>query len=160
MRDGGGRGCARGYEVRQWQRWKRSVWGQLCGRWTTLLLLERAVGQGGISIPRSHPCFQQEEDAVWDVLSSAALQLPSLPAPQPSSANLLLSHAEKVFFLKGEFLANGWNSSLLLSRSPGEEGEAAGSEGSAAPRAAPGFVSPPRRKGRDLGAGPPRAGAP
>lgn len=98
MRDGGRRGRARGYEVRQWQRWKRSIWGRLCGRWTTLLLLERAVGQGGISTPWSHPCFQQEEDAVRDVLSSAALQLPSLPTLQPSSANLLLSHREKVFF--------------------------------------------------------------
>lgn len=123
----------------------------------------RAAGQGGSSAPRSCPVFRREEDAVRDVLSSAALQLPSLPAPQPGSANLLLSHAEKVFFLKGEFLANGWNSSLPLPGSPGEageEGEAAGSEGSAAPRAAPGLVSPPRRKGRDLGAGPPRAGAP
>lgn len=63
-----------------------------------LLLLERAREQGEISALWSHTRFRQEEDAVQDVLSSTTLQLLSLPALQPSSANSLLSHAEKVFF--------------------------------------------------------------
>lgn len=66
--------------------------------WPMLLLLERAQGQGEISALWSHTCFLQEEDTVQGVLSSTIFQLLSLPTLQPSSAKLLLSHAEKVFF--------------------------------------------------------------
>lgn len=51
-----------------------------------------------ISALRSYTHFWQEEDAVQDVLFSTTLQLLSLPTLQASSANLLLSHAEQVFF--------------------------------------------------------------
>lgn len=63
-----------------------------------LLLLERVREQGEISALWSCTHFWQEEDAVQDVLSSTTLQLLSFPTLQPSSANLLLSHAEQVFF--------------------------------------------------------------
>lgn len=63
-----------------------------------LLLLKSAQEQGEISALWSHTCFFQKEDAVQDVLSSTTLQLFSLPTLQPSSTNLFLSHAEKVFF--------------------------------------------------------------
>lgn len=90
MRDGGGRGHARGSG--------RGENEALGANRTMLLLLERAREQGEISALWSLTCFRQEEDAVQDVLSSTTLQLLSLSTRQPGSSNLLLSHAEKVFF--------------------------------------------------------------
>lgn len=66
-----------------------------------LHLLERAREQGKSSALWSSTHFWLEEDAVQDMLSSTTLQLlspPPLPTLQPSSANLLLNHAEQVFF--------------------------------------------------------------